>query len=54
MIHSDFHFPDSNYFLYPTCQRPKRILHFRRVSLRHAKADGNSVVIVMQIRATSM
>jgi hypothetical protein len=78
MILSDLHSPDSNEFLYPTCQRLKAIQHFRRIIISHniksslydigpvheiyycrvsltdAKADGHSVAIVTQIRATTM
>jgi len=54
MIHSSFHLPDSSDILYPTCQTAKRIYHFRRVSIRDAKADSGSVAIVSQIRSTTM
>jgi hypothetical protein len=78
MIHSNFHSPDSNEFLYPTCQTLKTIHHFRRIIISHniksllydigpvheihycpisltdAKADGDSVTIVTQIRAPTM
>jgi hypothetical protein len=35
MIHSNFHFSDSNESISPTYQRLKRIHHFRRIIISH-------------------